>query len=180
MHETDKGWNSNAVVKINVGPVSLNNKNGKKTTANTTEDPWVPDEAKREYHAQRLTQSKWSFWLSIAGGIIGFCVLIWSIRYGVVNDNPEWGGIVSGVVIEAVSALFYTLSNNANEKISEFFEELTKDSNVKEALKLSDNIDNTEIKDQLKVKLALHLVGINGEKICKNTNEICKKRAEED
>lgn len=46
MHETDKGWNSNAVVKINVGPVSLNNKNGKKTTANTTEDPWVPDEAK--------------------------------------------------------------------------------------------------------------------------------------
>lgn len=94
------------------------------------------------------------------------------------NDNPEWGGIVSGVVIEAVSALFYTLSNNANEKISEFFEELTKDSNVKEALKLSDDIDNTEIKDQLKVKLALHLVGINEEKICKNTNEICKKRAE--
>lgn len=85
----------------------------------------------------------------------------------------EWPGIVSGVVIEAVSALFYGLSNRANEKITEFFSELTKDSNVKAAMKLCEQVKNDDVRDCLLVKLSLHLSGISEEKICKDFKEIC-------
>lgn len=173
MQEIDKGQDLNKLVGINAVAVALNNENGKKTTTKTTKDPWIPDEAKREYHIQRLTQSKWSFWLSIIGSIVGFFILIWSIWYGVVNNDHEWGGVVSGIIIEAVSVLFYTLSNNANDKISEFFKELTIDSNVKEALCLTQKIKDDAIRDELMVKLSLHLSGIDEERICKYTKDIC-------
>ena len=179
MSEINESRRANTTVEIDKKSISLNNEGGKKTTANTTEEPWVPDDAKKKYHNQRLGQSKWAFRLSIWGSIAGFVILIWSIRRGIEVNNPEWVGLASGAILEADSVLFYTLSNKANEKISEFFQELTKDSNIKSALNLSDDIENIETKDQLKVKLALHLVGINEDKICKNTNEICKK-VEED
>ena len=70
------------------------------------------------------------------------------------------------------------MSNRANEKISEFFTELTKDDNIENAIALAREIEDEEIKNQLKAKLALFLVGINEEKICKNTNEVCKKEQE--
>lgn len=130
---------------------------------------------KQNYHEQRLTQSKWAFWLSFWGSIGGFSVIIASIVYGIVMGDGQWPGIVAGAVIDGVSALFYTLSNKTNEKISEFFQELTKDSNIKDAIMLSQNIKDDNIKDELNVKLALHLSGISEERICKNTKEICNK-----
>lgn len=175
MSKINESGESNITVDVDQKSISLNDEGRKKTTANTTEEPWVPDEAKKKYHNQRLGQSKWAFRLSFWGSIVGFLVLIWSIYRGIEVGRPEWVGMISGGILEGVSVLFYTLSNKANEKISEFFKELTKDSNVKDALKLADDIEDLEIKDQLKVKLALHLVGIDEERICKNTNEICKK-----
>lgn len=78
------------------------------------------------------------------------------------------------VVVEAVSALFYTLSNKANEKISEFFKELTEDSKIKNALELAREMEEgNTVKNQLYVKLSLHLSGLDEEKICKNTLESC-------
>lgn len=175
MSKINEGKESNITIDADRNSISLNDEGRKKTTANTTEEPWVPDEAKKKYHNQRLDQSKWAFRLSFCGSIVGFLVLIWSIYRGIEVGRPEWGGMISGGILEGVSVLFYTLSNKTNEKISEFFKELTKDSNVKDALKLADDIKDSEIKDQLKVKLALHLVGIDEERICKNMNEICKK-----
>ena len=136
-------------------------------------ETWIPDKAKKNYHEQRLGQSKWAFRLSLWGSILGFCVIIKYIHIGVSVGQTEWAGIISGVIIESVSALFFHLSNKSNEKITEFFVELTKDANVKEAIKLTNSIEDTKIKDELKVKLALHLSGIDEDKICKNTNEIC-------
>lgn len=136
---------------------------------------FIPDKTKKSYHEQRLGQSKWAFRLSFWGGIFGFLVIIWSLKKGIQLNRAEWPGIVSGAVLEAVSTLFYNLSNKANEKISEFFSELTKDDNVNRALALSDQIQDEKIKDELKVKLSMHLAGINEDNICKNINEICKK-----
>lgn len=179
MADINKNTNSDITVDLLQEKISLSNEGRKKTTANTTEEPWIPDEAKKKYHNQRLEQSNRAFWLSFVGSIIGFIILIWSIHRGVKLDNPEWVGVVSGAIVEGVSLLFYRMSNNTNEKISEFFKELTKDSNVKDALKLADDIEDSIIRDQLKVKLALHLVGIDEERICKNTNDICQQNHNE-
>lgn len=174
----EENANSKIVVGTQQKNILLNDEAQKNTIETTKDKPWVPDEAKKQYHNQRLGQSKWSFRLSICGNIIGIGILIWSIYQGVKTNNLEWIGVISGAVIEVVSILFFSMSNKANEKISEFFIELTKDSNVKSALQLSNEITEDYTKDQLKVKLALYLVGIDEEKICKNTDDICKKYKE--
>lgn len=137
---------------------------------------WVPDKAKQGYHEQRLSQSKWAFRISIWGSIFGFVIFAWAVKKGIdLGGDISWIGIVSGAIVEIVSALFYVISSKANEKISEFFKELTIDSNVKDAIKLVDRIEDKKIKDELLTKLSLHLSGIDEDKICKNTQEICKK-----
>lgn len=134
----------------------------------------VKDSTKTEYHNQRLGQSRWAFRLSIWSSIVGFIVIILSLYQGLKIGNLQWPGIVLGVIIEGVSALFYALTNKANDKISEFFKELTKDSNIEQAIRLADQIDDSQIRNELKVKLSLYLTGINEDKICKNTRDICK------
>lgn len=136
--------------------------------------PNETEQMKKEYHKQRLWQSKMAFWLSFGGSIGGFAVIVGSVIYGMATNNNQWPGIVSGIVVEAVSALFYTLSNKANEKISEFFKELTEDSKIKNALELAREMEEgNTVKNQLYVKLSLHLSGLDEEKICKNTLESC-------
>lgn len=143
--------------------------------------PNQTEQMKVEYHKQRLWQSKMAFGLSFGGSIFGFVVIVGSVVWGMYVGDDQWPGIVSGVVVEAVSALFYTLSNKANEKISEFFRELTVDSNVKNALQTADKIENDDaIRNQLYVKLSLHLSGIDEERICKNTFDLCNKASEND
>ncbi len=138
-------------------------------------EEWTLSDTKKTYHQQRLEQSKWAFYLSFWGSTGGFVVILISVISGMFFRNPQWAGIVSGTIIEAVSALFYNLSNRANQKISEFFDGLTEDANVERAIHLSNEIEDQHIRDELKVKLALYLSGIDEEKICKNTNEVCEK-----
>jgi hypothetical protein len=128
---------------------------------------------KDSYHDQRLSQSKWAFRLCFFGNIAGFAVIIWSIWHGVQSGDTQWPGIVSGIVIEATAALFYNISNKANEKISEFFIELTKDGNIEEAINLINRVKDDDVRDQLCVKLSLHLSGISEEKICKDFKDVC-------
>lgn len=133
----------------------------------------ITKKKKEDYHDQRLSQSKWAFRLCFWGSIVGFCVILWSIWYGVKSGDSQWPGIVSGIVIEATSVLFYNMSNKANEKISEFFIELTKDGNTEDAIELIDRVKADDVRDQLCVKLSLHLSGIAEEKICKEFKEVC-------
>lgn len=160
------------ITSFNLDSSSSLNKNQSQTEFQI-EDNWIPDNAKKGYHEQRLSQSKWAFRLSFWGSIVGFAIIAMAIRHSTGLENAEWPGIVSGVVIEAVSALFYGLSNRANEKITEFFSELTKDSNVKAAMKLCEQVKNDDVRDSLIVKLSLHLSGISEEKICKDFKEVC-------
>lgn len=159
--------------------ISIENKNIGKIGSSKKQSTWVPDDAKKSYHEQRLSQSKWAFWLSFWGSIVGFCVFIWSIYRGINVGKPEWSGIVSAAIIESVSALFYTISNSANDKIIKFFAELTKDANRKDALDLVDKIQNQDIKDEVVTKLSLYLAGIDEERICKYIRETCEENKKE-
>lgn len=137
---------------------------------------FIPSKTKKKYHDQRLTQSGWAFWLSIVGSIAGFIVIVWSIWRGIQINNPEWPGLVGGTVTEAISILFYSLSNKTNEKITEFFKELTKDENIKSSIKLAYDVHEQEIRDELLTKLSLHLAGIDEDKICNKVHSVCQKK----
>lgn len=162
----------------NLGTISeINNTflHSEKNEAQITiaDDTWIPDKAKNNYHTQRLKQSNWAFWLSFWGAIAGFVVLIITTFIYICSDKPSAIGYISSIIIEAISVLFFTLSNKTNEKISEFFDKLTLDSNTTHAMHMTKEISNSDIRDQLLVKLSLHLAGINEDKICKQTIEIC-------
>ena len=121
------------------------------------------------YHDQRLGQSKWAFWLSFFGSIAGFIVIVASLLIGLYTKNTGWIGVVGGAVTECVSVLFYALSNQANKKISEFYQELTKENNINHSIDLVQKVNDKNIKDDILSKLSLHLAGISDDKICELT-----------
>jgi len=146
--------------------------NGKESKYDLSSAGSITSKTKSDYHIQRLAQSKWAFRLSFWGSIAGFIVIVWSIYYGINTRENQWPGIISGIIVECISALFYNISNKANEKISEFFIELSKDANIEKSLELANEINNKDIRDALKVKLSLYLAGIDEEKICNNTCDV--------
>ena len=57
-----------------------------------------------EYHNQTLNQARTSFWFSILFASVGFVVILTSI---VISSGAGTLGVISGVITEAVSALFF-------------------------------------------------------------------------
>ena len=161
-------------MQIGAGSLEINKKNKEPNIALANNEKKLNFYAKQSYHIQGLMQSKWGFWLSIAGAIIGFAVIIVSIFTS--SQNGHNVGVISGTIIEVVSVLFFSISNKANERTLNSFDKLREDSNTISAIDLAKTVEDTRIKDELIVKLSLHLIGINEENICKYTKSICMEK----
>ncbi len=135
----------------------------------TLEEKGNTIQAKERYHSQGLKQAKIGFWFGLVGASIGLIVIIVALCF---SEDKLWGSI-SGIVIESVSLLIFRISDKAIERMGEFFEILGKDNDKIRAIDLTNSIKNDKTKDELSVKLALYLVGINENRICKNTKEVC-------
>jgi len=113
------------------------------------------------HYSQALNQSRISFWFSLTGASIGFCVIILSIiLYQEDRNGVALFSLISGVVIETVSVLFFTQTNRDQKRRSEFFENLRKDKQHKEALTLCETIQDPIAKDALKIQIALSFAGV--------------------
>lgn len=106
------------------------------------------------YHNQGLSQSRVSFWFSLALGIFGFGVIV----FAVLTKNKETGTYIAGAVTEGVAALFFTQSNQARRLMSEFFEKLRDDRRLEESLNLTDKITDPQLRSSLQALLAMQLV----------------------
>jgi len=111
-----------------------------------------------DYHQQVLMQSRFSFWFSLIIATLGFLIIALSLFK---LDNIEYIGIVSGSILEAVAGLFFYQSNRVRASMMSFFDKLRSDNKINDALELCNSIEDKEMKNQLKVKLALHFVGMN-------------------
>jgi hypothetical protein len=111
-----------------------------------------------EYHSQSLSQARISFWFSLIFASFGFFIICMSIF--LYSGNTAILGIISGAVIDAVSALFFYQSNKARQLMSEFFDRLRVDRKLSESLKLCDAIDDSNMKNSLRVTLALYFAGL--------------------
>jgi len=117
------------------------------------------------YYTQTLAQSKISFWFSLIFASLGFTLIIVAVvLHSISSLDKTIITIVSGVIIDAISALFFVQSNNAQKAVGVFFEKLRKDKQIYDAKKLADTIDNHELKDRLKAELSLQLLGIANSK----------------
>jgi hypothetical protein len=114
------------------------------------------------YYNQALSRANISFWFSLIFASIGFGVIIFAFASHEASDL--YGTIVkvvSGTVIDAVSALFFVQSTNAQKSMSEFFEKLRLDRLNAEARDMIAEIENVERRDQLRAQLILKYSGID-------------------
>lgn len=128
------------------------------------------------YYLQVLRQSSISFMYSLIFAAIGFIVIVISIFPDAFQtpigptDRPDqieerrpadkWPGLISGIVIEAVSALIFVQTNNARRTMIEFSEKIRLDRKLDESLELIDRIPNQKIQSKVKALLVLNFSGI--------------------
>jgi hypothetical protein len=117
------------------------------------------------YHAQGLAQSQISFWFSITFAALGFGIIAFGATSAFLVPNTDAirsaVPIVSGVIIDAVSGLFFVQSNRARQLMSDFFDKLRADNKLSEALRLADEITDQKVASNLRAYLSMHFAGID-------------------
>lgn len=130
----------------------------------------------QEYHTQGLRQANIGFYYSLVGGAIGFIILIISIFR--LKNEQAYLGVVSGIIMDSISVIFFKISGDANKARTAYFDKLRDDTKRGDALVLCNSIENLNIKDNLKVKLALSFAGFDESKICDKVIQVCCNNSE--
>ncbi|MGO6758812.1 hypothetical protein ACCS42_17185 [Rhizobium ruizarguesonis] len=127
----------------------------------TADDKPFEITALANYYNQALSRANVSFWFSLIFAAIGFGVIIFAF---VTHNSADAIGtaikVVSGTVIDAVSALFFVQTQNAQKSMSDFFEKLRLDRLNAEAREMIGEIENEERRDQLRAQLVIKYSGI--------------------
>ena len=114
-----------------------------------------------EYYSQVLSQSKVSFWFSLIFASIGFTViLLGAFTFVEEKISSSVVTMISGLIIDSISALFFVQSKSAQKSMSDFFEKLRQDRGISDSKEICETISDPTTKDAIKVRLALHLAGI--------------------
>jgi heme A synthase len=114
------------------------------------------------YYSQVLSQSRVSFWFSLIFASLGFAVIIGAaMLYSDKRNGSTIASFLAGVIIDAVAALFFVQSREAQKAMAEFFNKLRTDRESLESRKLCEIIGDPRAKDALRIHLALHLAGVS-------------------
>lgn len=120
------------------------------------------------HHKQALQQASIQFWFSLAAAVAGFGIIIATLFF---NQTATWYEslikTLPGIIIEAVSALFFTQSKETRQQSSDFLNRLRQDRQYEKSIDIADTIPDEQLKAKLKAEIALHLCGIN-----KSPNEL--------
>jgi len=106
------------------------------------------------YHRQGLVQYRVSFWFSIILATLGFA----AIAYAIVAEGGNSAVVVSGVITEAVAALFFTQSNQSRNVITSYMDKAREDRRFQTALQLAENIPDQKLRSALQAVLALEIL----------------------
>jgi hypothetical protein len=109
------------------------------------------------YYGQILAQSKISFWFSLIFASLGFVVIIVAVfLYTSGSVGATVAQFTAGVIMDAVAALFFVQSRNAQKSMGEFFDKLRRDRQHLESRTLCENIGSPVARDALRIELSLH------------------------
>lgn len=118
-----------------------------------------------KYHSQGLSQATVSFWFSLIFASIGFIIIAMGIltvqsEIEIWKQGKAWISLISGTIIDAVSALFFVQSNKARQLMIDFFDKLRVDRKFEESLKLTNEIPDEAIRSKVKTLLSMHFADI--------------------
>lgn len=124
------------------------------------------------HHTQALSQSKIQFWFSLiaaVGGFIFIIVMVYNASASVWYDYVV--RVLPGVIIEAVSVLFFSQSRETRERSSDFLNRLREDRQYEKGIAIAESISDEGLKSTLKAEIALRLCGINDINIFENRSD---------
>jgi len=115
----------------------------------------------KKYYIDALFAAKVTLYISMFAAIVGFMIIAYSIIF-TSSDNISRSiiKISSGVIVDVVSALFFVQSNKSRNSMEVFFDKLRVDRMNLEARNIISEINNDDVKDQLRMQLVLKYAGI--------------------
>ncbi|MBE5107269.1 hypothetical protein IGI01_18880 [Bacillus thuringiensis] len=119
------------------------------------------------HQKQALMHSRVQFYTGIIISIIGFAIFVCILFLSLDNSNNVALGIklTSSLIFEAVAILFLKESHKLRESTKEYHDNLRESSKQQGAIKITDSIQNEEIRSIIQAQLALHMIGIKPETI---------------
>ena len=115
-----------------------------------------------DYYNQALSRANISFWFSLIFASIGFGVIIFSFITHVPGDLSGTAiKLISGTIIDAVASLFFVQSTRAQKSMEEFFNKLRLDRMNAEAREMISEIENSQLRDELRSQLILKYSAID-------------------
>ena len=125
------------------------------------------------HHSQALSQSKIQFWFSLIAAVVGFIFIIIMVCLASTNVWYEYiVRILPGVIIEAVSVLFFSQSRETRERASDFLNRLREDKQYEKGIAIAESISDEKLKSILKAEIALRLCGITDINIFENEKNL--------
>lgn len=120
----------------------------------------------QQYHTQGLAQAKISFWFSLVFASLGFLVIVASLlamdpSVTLTAQGKTFVGLISGTIIDAVSALFFVQSNKARHLMTEFFDKLRVDRKFEESLQMCEKVPDPSTQSKLKVLMVLNFADVS-------------------
>jgi Cyanobacterial TRADD-N associated 2-Transmembrane domain len=164
-------FRSGAIRRLVIGPVTLERgeevDQARALIAAVQHQPAEPipyeTEQLARYYGQVLAQSKMSFWFSLVFASLGFMVIIAAaLLYSAERQGTTVASFLAGVVIDSVAGLFFVQSKEAQRSMGEFFDKLRKDRQQADSRALCESIEDSQLKDALRLQLALYYAGVDG------------------
>lgn len=114
------------------------------------------------HHDQMLFFSKVQFWISSVAAVVGLLFIICIITF---NSNAQWYeylvGVVPGAVVEAISVMFISQSNENRKISSDFLNKLRDDKRYERGINVTELISDDKLRDSTRSKIALELCNID-------------------
>ena len=121
------------------------------------------DELIQNHHEQALEQATVQFWFSLSASVIGFLFIIFLIIF--IPADAQWYDyvirVIPGIIIEAVSLLFFSQSKETRERASDLLNGLREDRLMLKSIVIIDSINDEAMKSVIKANIALRINGIN-------------------
>ncbi|MBD2774960.1 TRADD-N-associated membrane domain-containing protein [Iningainema tapete] len=114
------------------------------------------------YHTQALAQATAQFWFSVTAASFGFLLILYTGFSSLRSKEPQMllVNTLPGLAIEAVAALFFSQAENTRKRATELYDRLRSDDRQIQAIDLIESIENQELRDLVKARWALQIVGL--------------------
>lgn len=122
----------------------------------------IPADLIESYHTQALAQATAQFWFSVTAASFGFLLILYTGFTSLKSKEPQTTlmNSIPGMAIEAVAALFFSQAEDTRKRATELYDRLRTDEREIHAIDLIESIENQELRDLVKAKWALVIVGL--------------------